>query len=75
MTTRNRKPRAEKAPSRSTRDESLRLELIGVRAACISAMSALQMRGGIDRELGMVLCRMAVTPLDGILEQLEGGAS
>lgn len=68
------KPRARKAQSAADRNEALRMELLGVRAAAISAMAALQTRPGIDRELSVVLSRMAVRPLDKILAHLEGDA-
>lgn len=47
--------------------ENVRLDLIGVRAAVVTAMAALQVRSGIDYQMATMLHRSAVAPLDALL--------
>ena len=55
----------------SDRDERMYLDLAGIRAAVQVATSTLTQRGGIDRDLGTVLHRAAIQPLNGLLLELE----
>jgi hypothetical protein len=62
---RGRKP----ARPRQARDERLLLDLVGVRAACLTTVFCLQHRGP-DNEIAINLRRAAVAPLDRALAEL-----
>lgn len=69
--TKSTRRQAESSPTVPA--EQARLELIGVRAAVITAVSTLQTRSPMDQALATVLIRIALQPLDRILEEVAHG--
>jgi hypothetical protein len=63
--------RSRKSRSATSRQEQIRMDLIGVRAAVATAYRILHQHPGVDSELATVLARMGLNPLDGVLAELE----
>ena len=63
--------RARKSRSATNRQEQMRMDLIGVRAAVATAYRILHQHPGVDEALAVVLARMGLNPLDAVIAELQ----